>query len=281
MSAWLDKFKQLDLKQMDRAAPVLLAVLVLVLCWKLASLFWLLLAPPQAIQLERAELGSQQAQVPNISSFSLFQEAVNASGADQQLNMTLQGVVVSYPNQFSSAVIKVNETAERYRVGEPVAGSSYILAEVYWDRAILKTGSGSVKELQFNRIENGLDQPIVPAGTAAPQPAVPSPAVNSSSSTAIGQAVQRMQENREQYMQEMGVNASSNGSGYEVTSRTPVGLRNKLGLQPGDRIVSLNGQTLGQNQTEAQLLEQARREGQVRLEVKRGDQVVTIQQDFK
>ena len=281
MSAWLDKFKQLDLKQMDRAAPVLLAVLVLVLCWKLASLFWLLLAPPQAIQLERAELGSQQAQVPNISSFSLFQEAVNASGADQQLNMTLQGVVVSYPNQFSSAVIKVNETAERYRVGEPVAGSSYILAEVYWDRAILKTGSGSVKELQFNRIENGLDQPIVPAGTAAPQPAVPNPAVNSSSSMAIGQAAQRMQENREQYMQEMGVNASSNGSGYEVTSRTPVGLRNKLGLQPGDRIVSLNGQTLGQNQTEAQLLEQARREGQVRLEVKRGDQVVTIQQDFK
>jgi general secretion pathway protein C len=279
MSAWLDKFKQFDLKQMDRAAPVLLAVLILVLCWKLASLFWLLLAPPQAMQLERVELGSQQAQVPNISSFSLFQEAVNASGADQQLNMILQGVVVAYPSQFSSAVIKANETAERYRVGESVAGSSYTLAEVYWDRAILRTSSGSVKELQFNGIENGLNQPIVPAATAS-QEAAPNPAL-STSDTAISQAVQRMQENREQYMQEMGVNTSSNGSGYEVTARTPVGLRNKLGLQPGDRIVSLNGQTVGQNQTEAQLLEQARREGQVRLEVKRGDQVVTIQQDFK
>ena len=58
-------------------------------------------------------------------------------------------------------------------------------------------------------------------------------------------------------------------------------LRNKLGLQPGDRIMSLNGQTVGQGQTEAQLLEQARREGQVRLEIKRGDQVMTVQQDFK
>jgi len=45
--------------------------------------------------------------------------------------------------------------------------------------------------------------------------------------------------------------------------------------------LSLNGQTLSQGQTEAQLLEQARREGQVKLEIKRGDQVMTIQQDLK
>ena len=78
----------------------------------------------------------------------------------------------------------------------------------------------------------------------------------------------------------MGVSATAGGS-FEVTARTPVALRNKLGLQPGDRIMSLNGQTVGQGQTEAQLLEQARHEGQVRLEIKRGDQVMTVQQDFK
>ncbi|MGM7389575.1 PDZ domain-containing protein, partial [Acinetobacter baumannii] len=57
-------------------------------------------------------------------------------------------------------------------------------------------------------------------------------------------------------------------------------LRNKLGLRPGDRIVSLNGQTVGQGQTDVQLLEQARRAGQVKIEIKRGDQVMTIQQNF-
>ena len=78
----------------------------------------------------------------------------------------------------------------------------------------------------------------------------------------------------------MGVN-SGNGQGYEITARTPAALRNRLGLQPCDRILSLNGQTVGQGQNEAQLLEQARQDGQVRLEVQRGDQVITVQQNFK
>ncbi len=38
MSAWIDKIKQLDLKQADRLAPVALALAILVLCWKLAAL---------------------------------------------------------------------------------------------------------------------------------------------------------------------------------------------------------------------------------------------------
>ncbi len=40
------------------------------------------------------------------------------------------------------------------------------------------------------------------------------------------------------------------------------------------------GKTSGTGQSDAQLLEQARREGQVKLEIKRGDQVMTIQQNF-
>ena len=90
--------------------------------------------------------------------------------------------------------------------------------------------------------------------------------------------MQKIQEDRDQYLKDMGVNAASGG--YEVTARTPAALRSKLGLQPGDRIMSLNGQAVGQGQSDAQLLEQARREGQVKIEIKRGDQVMTIQQNF-
>lgn len=283
MHDWIEKLKQYNWKNTDRLAPAVLAVLIMYLCWKLASMLWLVLAPPQVMQMDRVELGSQQPQVPNISSFALFQEVGRASGADEQLNMVLQGVVVGYPSQYSSAVIKVNETAERYRVGEAVEGSSYTLAEVYWDKVFLRSANGAMRELAFKGIENGLDQPIVPSGSVNPQINNPQQQGYSGSSqtqSALGQAVQRMQENREQYMQEMGVNASS-GGGFEVTARTPAALRNKLGLQPGDRIVSLNGQSVGAGQTEAQLLEQARREGQVKLEIKRGDQVMTVQQDFK
>ena len=279
MNQWIEKIQQLNWKQADRAAPILLALLILYLCWKLASIFWLLMAPPQVIQLERVELGSQQPQVPNISSFALFQETGKSAAADENINLVLQGVVVSFPSQFSSAVIKVNDVADRYRVGESIDTTSYQLAEVYWDRVVLRQNNGSTRELPFKRMENGLDQPIVQPVVNAPSSNHQSiQAVPSQESSALGQAVQKIQEDREQYLKDMGVNAASGG--YEVTSRTPAALRSKLGLQPGDRIMSLNGQAVGQGQSDAQLLEQARREGQVKLEIKRGDQVMTIQQNF-
>lgn len=280
MNEWIEKIQQLNWKQADRAAPILLVLLILYLCWKLASIFWLLVAPPQVMQVEPIALGSQQAQVPNIAAFALFQEVGGAAVADESANLLLQGVMVGYPSQFSSAVIKMNEVADRYRVGENIANTSYQLAEVYWDRVVLRQNNGTTRELKFKGIENGLDQsivqPVANASSSSNNQVTPMP--QSQEQNALGQAVQKIQQDREQYLKDMGVNAG--GEGYEVTSRTPTALRSKLGLQPGDRIMSLNGQAVGQGQSDAQLLEQARREGQVKIEIKRGDQVMTIQQDF-
>lgn len=280
MNQWLEKIQQVNWKQADRIAPLFLVLLILYLCWKLANIFWLLVAPPQVMQLDRVELGSQQPQVPNISSFALFQEAGRTAAAEDTVNLILQGVVVGYPNQFSSAVIKVNDQSDRYRVGENIAPTSYQLAEVYWDRVVLRQSNGATRELQFKGMENGLDQSIVPpvATTSLPMNNQTTPPMPSQEQNALGQAVQKIQEDRDQYLKDMGVNAASGG--YEVTARTPAALRSKLGLQPGDRIMSLNGQAVGQGQNDAQLLEQARREGQVKIEIKRGDQVMTIQQNF-
>ena len=284
MAVSLNDLKNIELKQIDRAAPVVLLLLILYLCWKLAAFFWLLIAPPQAMQLDRVELGSQQAQIPNIGAFSLFQEVGQSAGVVETANIILQGVVVASPSYNSSAVLKINDQVDRYRVGEMLANSGFELAEVYWDRVILRRSTGATQEVLFKGLENGLNQPIVPetSASSSSMPAMPSNSgmpEQPSPQNEIGRAIQQMQENKDQYLQNMGVSAAD-GS-YEVTSRTPAALRNRLGLRPGDRILSLNGQTLSQGQTEAQLLEQARREGQVKLEIKRGDQVMTIQQDLK
>ena len=284
MTVSLNDLKNIELKQLNRAAPMVLLLLILYLCWKLAALFWLLIAPPQAMQLDRVELGSQQAQIPNIGAFSLFQEVGQSVGAIETTNIILQGVVVASPSYNSSAVLKINDQVDRYRVGEMLANSGFELAEVYWDRVILRRSTGATQEVLFKGLENGLNQPIVPetSVSSSSMPAMPSNSgmpEQPSPQNEIGRAIQQMQENKDQYLQNMGVSAAD-GS-YEVTSRTPAALRNRLGLRPGDRILSLNGQTLSQGQTEAQLLEQARREGQVKLEIKRGDQVMTIQQDLK
>ncbi|MDM1323749.1 type II secretion system protein N [Acinetobacter pseudolwoffii] len=287
MAISLGDLKNIDLKQANRVASVVLLLLILYLCWKLAAMFWLLIAPPQAMQLDRVELGSQQAQIPNISAFSLFQESGQTAAGAEAANILLQGVVVASPSYNSSAVLKVNDQVDRYRVGEMLGNSGFELAEVYWDRVILRRATGATQEVLFKGLENGLNQPIVPETPASNTMSVPSSAMNSaaeaqnlpSAQNEIGRAIQQMQENKDQYLQNMGVSASDGG--FEITSRTPAALRNRLGLRPGDRILSLNGQTLSQGQTEAQLLEQARREGQVKLEIKRGDQTMTIQQDLK
>lgn len=277
MRHWRD---QLDLKKLDQVAPVIFALLLIYLCWKLATLFWLVLAPMQAMQFERVNLGSQQASVPNISHFALF-KANQAPAAITNSNMSLHGVVIGSPSQFSSAVIKANNVAERYRVGEFIADSNYQLAEVYWDKVILRSPTGATEILKMATMEN-LNQDLSFKAQQNPAPApAPSTAALTPSNTeqAMGQAVQQLQQNREQYLQTMGA-TSDGGEGYQVSARTPLVLRRKLGLQPGDRVLSLNGQRLSAGQNEAQLLEQARQSGQVKLEVQRGDQVITIQQDL-
>ncbi len=279
-----DRLKNLDLNSVNRAAPIALFLLILYLCWKLAALFWIVVAPLQAMQFERVELGSQQSQVPNIHSFSLFQEQTQNQATADIADLTLQGVMISNPSRLSSAVIKVKEISDRFRVGERLGDTGYELSEVYWDHVIIRQPSGAMQKLNFKALENGLNQPY----PAKDQPSSQSNAASTQTSETeqpnspqdeIGRAIQQMNENREQYMQNMGVNSSENG--YEVSARTPAILRNRLGLRPGDRILSLNGKTMGNGQSETQLLEQARRDGQVKLEIKRGDQVMTIQQDLK
>ncbi|ENW78974.1 type II secretion system protein C [Acinetobacter sp. ANC 3929] len=278
MKAITQKLQQLRWQKVDKLSGLVLALLILWLCWKLASLFWWVLAPPQPMQFDRVELGSQQAQVPNISSFALFNEPA-ATSADDNVNLELQGVLLGQPNYLSSAVIKLNDTAERYRVGETVGSTSYQLAEVYWDHVILRQGNGATREVKFKGLDKGLYQPIAPvlnSNNSVPPAAAPT---QNSPQSALGQAIQQMQDNREQYMKNMGV--SGGGSdGYEISDKTPSNLKNTLGLRAGDRILSVNGQSVGQGLNEVQLLEQVRREGHAKIEIKRGDQVMTIQQSF-
>ncbi|MCU4357790.1 type II secretion system protein N [Acinetobacter ursingii] len=277
MKAMFERMQQMPWHKFDKLSALVLVLLILWLCWKLASLFWWVVAPPQAMQFDRVELGSMQAQIPNITSFSLFSEPT-ATATNNNQSFELQGVMIGYPNRFSSAVIKVNDKAERYRVGDIIDNSAYQLSEVYWDHVILRQSNGAVQEVRFKGLENGLYQPIVPPTQTTPTTPT-APAATQGPNAMIGQAIQQMQQNRDQYLQNMGVSAA-NGSGYEVTDHTPSALRNTLGLRPGDRILSVNGQAVGQGQNDVQLLEQVKREGQVKIEIKRGDQVMTIQQSF-
>lgn len=276
-----DKLSDISWQKLNKAGPLLLIILILALCWKLASMFWWVVAPPQVMQFDQVALGSQQPQIPNISSFSLFAEQ-GVVAENDNIKLELQGVMISSPSRNSSAVIKVNETADRFVVGQKLDDSPYHLSEVYWDKVILKTDSGAVKELKFAGLAT-LNQNLADPNSTANAPVLPqSEASNvnpNNSQNAIGHAIQSLQTDRDEYLKNMGV-STGGGQGYEVTDNTPAALKNKLGLRSGDRIISLNGQAVGQGQTDVQLLEQAKRDGKVKIEIKRGDQVMTIQQSL-
>jgi general secretion pathway protein C len=283
MSALLAQIKSSDSPLWQRLLKLSVIFLTLYLCWRLAALFWLVIAPLQSVQVSAVQLGSKQAQIPNITGFALFQKINATENINDQIPLTLQGVLVGSNPQSSSAVIKVNETAERYRVGEQISGTGYQLSEVYWDRIVLRNNSGASRELIFTGLPNGLNEPMVSTQVESPVLSAP---VNNTATEAMDstelhmrEATQKLDSNRDQYLQEMGLKTASDG--LEITANTPALLRQKLGLQPGDRIISLNGRTMSAGQSEAQLLEQARQQGQAKLEIKRGDQVMTIQQDFR
>lgn len=124
----------------------------------------------------------------------------------------------------------------------------------------------------------GNDENPQPTDTANPQNSSTNPQANDSKS-AIGGAVTGLQQNPAGYLSQMGVAAT--GQGYLVTDGMPAGLKNRLGLQTGDKVLSVNGQSVGQNPAQdAQLLQQVQQAGQAQIQVQRGDQTVTVRQSF-
>ena len=262
--------EKLNLDKLDKLSPFIFFILLVWLTWRLASLVWWFVLPPQAPTVNHVVLGSQQKVLPDIVRFSLFEEQKTAPQAQQQLNlpMKLEGVMLANPRHLSSAVIRVNNKVESYRIGQTIEESSFSLVEVYWDRVMVSDSSGQNRELLFG--EQAMQTPQNnTSSNVTPQ---------NQTDNAIGSAIDNLQNNREQYLAEMGVQAGQ--SGFEISERTPPALRARLGLKPGDRIVSVNGQPLASGMNEAQLLEQIRKTGQAKIEIQRGEQTLTIQQNF-
>ncbi len=116
---------------------------------------------------------------------------------------------------MSSAVLKLNDQVDRYRVGESLANSGFQLAEVYWDRVILRRStwcdSGSLLQGSGKWLKSAVGRVTIRILRSMPaclgvgqwnQPINEQP----SPQNEIGRAIQQMQENRAaQYLENMGV----------------------------------------------------------------------------
>ncbi|MEC7119930.1 MAG: PDZ domain-containing protein, partial [Pseudomonadota bacterium] len=171
--------------------------------------------------------------------------------------------------------IRINGTPDRYRIGQTLPEVDATLVEVRWDVAVLQLPDGSRMELKF-----GENSPT--SGALMSSRVTPTLSRSLSQAeqveAALNDAQSQLSSNPASYLTRMGLSAT--GQGYEVTAGAPAQLRNQMGLRPGDRIISLNGQTLGQPQNDARLLEQIRQSRSAQIEIQRGEQTLTIQQSF-
>lgn len=260
-------------------APWLLAGLVLWLCWQIAAVVWLLAAPPQPPLVRDVALQSRPNNVPNISTVQLFKIERPSLTDSAPMMMTpnvpmrLQGVMLSQPASRSSAMILMNGITDRYRVGQTIKDAQLQVASVRWDRVQLQRPDGTLLTLKF-----GEDSPLNPPAAAAELPAATPTTPTARVDLALTEAQSQLTSNPASYLTRMGLTAT--GQGYEVTAGAPANLRNQMGLRAGDRIVSINGQALGQPQNDAKLLEQIRQTRNAQIEIQRGEQTLTIQQSF-
>lgn len=293
----------------DKLAPMVLFGLMGWWCWRLASMIWWIIAPPQVPIVQPVVLGSQKQVLPDIVRFSLFEApqplnnpSITAPAPMPPVPIKLEGVMLS--GRGSTAMLHVNERSDGYRVGQRLPGSDYRLTEVYWNRVVLRDSTGQRRVIKFgdpaipvnpvttppdnaaNNTSGSMTAPptsMSPTGnpesfSGAPVATPPgNPSAAGGRPNALNQAISSLQTNRDQYLGQMGLTPGQNG--LEISDRTPLSLRNRLGLRPGDRILSVNGQALG-GSNEAQLLEQVRSSGQARIEIQRGQQTLTLQQSF-
>ncbi len=262
---------------LEGVAPWLLFIGMGWLCWQLASVFWLLVNPPTAPQARTVMLGGgATTNIPNIIGFKLFAENGSASGANAQpdVPMKLEGVFVSQPASLSAAVINVNNASTRYRVGQKIEGTNYQLADVSWNQVSLQRGDGTVQTLKFGD-SNTTGVANAPVANQGIQPQNP----NQQAQAALGDAIRQMKANPSAYLSQMGLSMAG-GKGYEVTNNVPANVRNQMGLHAGDKVISVNGQPVGNPVNDAQLLQQVQQSHSAQVQIQRGEQTLTVQQSF-
>ena len=289
---------------LNRFAAWLLLLAIVWLCWSAARLLWLLLAPPLAPALPLAPLQSTANSSTDYSGlFAIFADPDPiAAPVQPPPNVGLKGVLIAIPESLSSAMLDVNGEVKNYRIGDTLKDSDYTLVAVDWNEVIIADAND--KEIVIRMPEAmPLDQSAMLAGAVsnqrlpdnnmlpnlsnAPLPEQGSPEMqatgeassDSAPQSPIDEAVTELQENPASYLSRMGVMAS--GESYQVTAAMPAKLRNRLGLEPGDKVLTVNGQSVGSNPgQDASVLQQVKQSGEAQIEVQRGDQVITIRQQF-
>ncbi|MEK6789946.1 MAG: type II secretion system protein N [Pseudomonadota bacterium] len=252
---------------------VIVAIIVAasVLAWQLGRLLWLLSSGPAEHLRPPASLASVAlpARIEPQRIAGLFGETAAAPVAAAQsttLQLRLDGVMTNASREKARAFItdRSANKAMSYRPGDALPGGAELLRVEAMQ--VVLTRNGQEEILRF-------DKP----GTPAPITNIPAPTSAVQTQNALGAAASRLANSPMAALRQMGLRRTSQG--YIVSITAPKDMLQRFGLQPGDRIVSVNGQTVGKDlDADQKTMSQLQQAGSARVEVQRGEQTITLEQ---
>jgi general secretion pathway protein C len=272
---------------LKRWAPILIKATALAwAAWVLAGLAWLAsghdgapLPAPVAHAQAQAHATIDTARLATLDLFGVpAATAGSGNGQDAAINgpettlqLKLNGVFVSGEPQTSSAIVS--------EASQPTGGKLYVindslpggatLASVYEDRIVIRRSDGNSEILHFEKTPlTGMNSPPPPGGQD----------VGANVRAMLDQASAGMAQSPDAYVQSLGL--VRDRSGYVVGPNAPDNIVKSAGLKPGDRIVSINGQKLGDPVHDRALLTAVKNQGSASVEIQRGEQTLTINQKF-
>ncbi|MGK0249976.1 MAG: general secretion pathway protein C [Oleispira sp.] len=260
---------------------------------QLAIFTWMTLSPNTLVLSEptRAKGEVMIAQNQSIADMHIFGDAAvevidvpkDVNAPKTRLPLELLGVMAANIAENSSAIIAPKGGAgENYRIGDVVQGRT-TLAAVQQDQVILDS-NGKLEALKFDLVrKQGIQQSGKP--TREQRRAQSGGSLKErfkqvrNASDAVNLLRDEVAINPAGALKQLGLVTSENGSGYKVSNSGS--MLTQLGLEPGDVILSVNGQTLGNLEDDQMLLEQVTNSGQARLEIQRGNRRFVVNHTIK
>lgn len=269
-------------------------IFTLLIASQLAVLTWMILSPSRLVLIEpsrgEALSGGQQEQA-SIADWHIFGNAAvevvdlpkEVNAPKTRLRLELLGVMAASKAERSSAIIAPKGGAgENYRIGDVVQGRTK-LAAVHQDKVILDS-NGKLETLKFDLTsKQNLRKSSQP--TRAQKKAAARGSLKDrfkkvrNASDAVTLLRDEVNNDPAGALKQLGLETSANGEGYKVSNSGS--MLTQLGLQPGDVILSVNGQTLGNLDDDQNLLEQVTNSGQARLEIQRGNRRFVVNHTIK
>lgn len=191
---------------------------------------------------------------------------------ETDLGLVLHGVVLAQPADASIALIATaDQDVNAYGIDDPVAGGA-VLQQVLPSKVILLV-NGKQETLSFPK-------GVEPSGVARLRNLVPDSVAGRSAAPADNSAPavieryrQRIAANPKTVLDNLGVSVTEQG--YQVGQQPAAGVR-RAGLRPGDIVARVNGEKVGNIESDRRLFDKVAASGHARVEVIRDGQRIIM-----